>query len=130
MVEIVGDKWSLLILRDIIFEKKRHFNEFRQSEEKIASNILADRLIMLEKEGLIVKKGDMEHKQKIIYSLTEKSIDLLPVLLETMAWSLKYEPVDRSKYKPAIEMINRGIEGQIALRKQLVEDHLSIINIP
>jgi DNA-binding HxlR family transcriptional regulator len=126
MVEIVGDKWSLLILRDIIFDKKRYFNEFRASEEKIASNILADRLVMLEREGLISKKGDPDHKQKVIYSLTEKSIDLLPVLVESMIWSLKYEPVDPVKYKPAVDFIAAGHSTHEQLREQLKHDHLGV----
>jgi DNA-binding HxlR family transcriptional regulator len=125
MVEVVGDKWSFLILRDMIFYNKRHFNEFRQSEEKIASNILTDRLNMLEKEGLISKASDPSHKQKVMYSLTEKSIDMLPVLLETMNWSLKYEPVDQVKYKPAIDLLATGPKGYQELHKQLTKMHLS-----
>ncbi|MDN3548889.1 winged helix-turn-helix transcriptional regulator [Mucilaginibacter aquaedulcis] len=125
MVEIVGDKWSLLILRDIIFDKKRYFNEFRASEEKIASNILASRLAMLEQEGLISKRPDpSEHKQKVIYSLTEKSIDLLPVLVESMIWSLKYEPVDPVKYKPALDFIAAGHEAHEQFREELKRIHL------
>jgi len=76
-VEVFGDKWSLLILRDIMFEGKRHFRELLQSEEKIASNILTDRLAMLEREGIISKGEDPDHKQKFIYSLTSRGIDLL-----------------------------------------------------
>lgn len=125
MVEVVGDKWSLLILRDIMFYDKRHFNEFRQSEEKMASNILTDRLNMLEKEGMIVKRSDPTHKQKVIYSLTEKSIDLLPVLMEAMIWSIKYEPVDQMKYKPAIDLTKTGLKTQAKFRKKLMEKHLS-----
>src|SRR5882757_1643762 len=86
-VEVFGDKWSLLILRDIMFEGKRHFREFLNSEEKIASNILTDRLSMLEREDILTKTQDPDHKQKHIYSLTEKGIDLLPLLVEIGAWS-------------------------------------------
>src|ERR1700748_445433 len=89
IIEVIGDKWTFLILRDIIFYKRRHFNELlRQSEEGIASNILRDRLAMLEKEGLITKgKGPEDtHKQKVTYSLTEKSIDLLPMMIEAIKW--------------------------------------------
>jgi DNA-binding HxlR family transcriptional regulator len=124
MIEVVGNKWSLLILRDIIFENKRHFNELRQSEEKIASNILVDRLNKLESDGLISKRADSNHKQKVIYSLTEKGIDLLPVILEIMIWSLKYEPVDRDKYEPAVNLVASGLEGRITLRNELLRDHL------
>jgi DNA-binding HxlR family transcriptional regulator len=123
MVEVIGDKWSLLILRDIIFYNKRHFNEFKNSEEKIATNILTVRLLMLEKEGLIYKTADPAHKQGFIYSLTEKGIDLLPMLFEAMVWSLKHESVDQVKYKPAIELLNSGLVGQQQLKAQLIKAH-------
>jgi DNA-binding HxlR family transcriptional regulator len=126
IVEAIGDKWSFLILRDIIFRKRRHFNELlRQSEEGIASNILRDRLVMLEKEGLLTKAKAPEdiHKQKITYSLTEKGIDLLPVLMAAIDWSVKYKPVDRVKYKPAIDLLANGAEAIEVFRKQLLKEH-------
>ncbi len=93
-LEVVGDKWSLLIIRDIIFGNRRHFRELlTQSEEGIASNILADRLKTLLGQGIISKADDPTHKQKAIYSLTEKGIELLPVLAEMSVWGLKYLPV-------------------------------------
>lgn len=122
MTEIVGDKWSFLILRDIMFYDKHYFNEFRQSEEKIASNILTDRLNMLEREKLISKRPDPAHKQKVIYSLTEKGIDLLPMLVEAIKWSLKYEPVDMEKYKSAVDMLVDSVKLQEELRKQLTKN--------
>ncbi|WCT11055.1 winged helix-turn-helix transcriptional regulator [Mucilaginibacter jinjuensis] len=127
-IEVIGDKWSLLILRDMIFYKRRHFNELlRQSEEKIASNILRDRLAMFEKEGLVTKgKGpDDIHKQKVTYSLTEKSIDLLPVLVSAIGWSIKYEPVNMQKYKPAIDLFAAGQAGIEGFQKLLREEHLT-----
>jgi len=100
-VEIFGDKWSLLILRDIMFAGKRHFRELLQSEEGIASNILTDRLAMLEREGVLTKTPDPAHKQKFIYTLTLKGIDLLPIIKEIGTWSLKHTPVDKKKYPHA-----------------------------
>ena len=92
-VEMFGDKWSLLVIRDIIFMNRRHFRELlTKSMEGIASNILADRLQRLVEQGIIVKSDDASHKQKAIYSLTEKGIGLLPVLLEMAAWGHKYLP--------------------------------------
>ena len=70
-LEVFGDKWSLVIIRDMMFGGKRYFRELLQSEEKIASNILTDRLAMLEKEGIISKADDPDHKLKFIYSLTK-----------------------------------------------------------
>ena len=94
-LEVVGDKWSLLIIRDIIFGNRRHFRELlTRSEEGIASNILADRLKKLVEEGILSKTmDDPSHKQKALYSLTEKGIELLPVLAQMAVWGRKYLPV-------------------------------------
>jgi DNA-binding HxlR family transcriptional regulator len=92
-VEIFGDPWSLLVIRDIMLMNRRHFRELlAESQEGIASNILADRLQRLVKEGILVKTHDLSHKQKAIYSLTEKGIDLLPLLMEMAAWGHKHVP--------------------------------------
>jgi DNA-binding HxlR family transcriptional regulator len=93
-LEIFGDRWSLLVVRDMMFAGKRHFREFLASDEGIASNILADRLVRLVEAGILTRTGDPRHKLKAIYSLTEKGIDLLPVIAEISRWSRKYEPVD------------------------------------
>jgi DNA-binding HxlR family transcriptional regulator len=91
-----GDKWSLLVIRDIIFVNRRHFRELlTKSMEGIASNILADRLQRLIEQGIIVKSDDASHKQKLIYSLTEKGIGLLPLLMEMAIWGHKYLPDSR-----------------------------------
>ena len=96
-VEIVGDKWSLLIIRDIIFGIRRHFRELlTKSEEGIASNILADRLKMLLRRGIITKAEDPSHKQKSIYSLTEQGIELLPILAQMAVWGANTFPSARS----------------------------------
>lgn len=89
-LDIVGDKWSLLIIRDIAMQGKKTYNEFLKSEEKIATNILADRLVMLESAGIITKGNHPDSKAKILYRLTEKGIDLLPILVEMILWSDKY----------------------------------------
>ena len=123
-LEVFGDKWSLIIIRDIMFAGKRHFRELLQSEEKMASNILTDRLAMLEREGIISKQGDPGHKQKFIYSLTSKGIDLLPVLVEIGAWSFKYQPVDVEKNRHALDLVNGGKDLQNAIMKDLTAAHL------
>jgi DNA-binding HxlR family transcriptional regulator len=95
-VEIFGDQWSLLVIRDIIFMNRRHFRELlTNSVEGIASNILADRLQRLVQQGIIVKSQDASHKQKAIYSLTERGIELLPLLMEMVAWGHKCLPASR-----------------------------------
>ena len=97
-VEVFGDQWSLLIIRDIMFMNRRHFRELlTESQEKIASNILADRLQMLVRQGVILKSQDPSHKQKAIYSLTEKGIELLPLLMEMAVWANKNLPAAKLK---------------------------------
>ena len=95
-LDIFGDKWTLLVIRDLMFSGKRHFREMLDSDEHISSNILADRLKMLLEEAIITKGSDPSHKQKVIYSLTEKGIALLPVLMQISAWSYKYQPFDKA----------------------------------
>ncbi len=93
-LEIVGDKWSLIIIRDIIFGGRRHFNELLAgSEEGISSNILADRLKTLLAAGILSKQDDPTHKQKAIHCLTEQGIELLPILAQMSSWGRKYLPV-------------------------------------
>jgi len=98
MVEMFGDQWSLLVIRDIIFQNRRHFRELlTNSVEGIASNILADRLQRLVQQGIIVKSQDASHKQKAIYSLTERGIGLLPLLMEMVEWGRTYLPAFRPR---------------------------------
>jgi DNA-binding HxlR family transcriptional regulator len=91
-LEAVGDKWSLLILRDLIMRGKSRYQEFLNSEEGIATNILADRLVRLERLGLISKSDDPDDKRQFLYSPTQKGLDLLPVIFEMARWSVKYDP--------------------------------------
>jgi DNA-binding HxlR family transcriptional regulator len=98
-LEIFGDRWTLLILRDLMFAGKRHFRELLQSDEQIASNILADRLKLLVEQGLLTKAEDPAHKQKAVYSLTEKGIALLPIIVQIGAWGSRFVP--ESKKLPA-----------------------------
>jgi DNA-binding HxlR family transcriptional regulator len=90
-VETLGDKWSLVILRDIIFWGKHTYGEFLKSDEKIATNILANRLEYLEREGLISKSPHPEDKRKDYYAVTEMGIELVPMFLEMIVWSTKNE---------------------------------------
>ena len=88
-VETIGDKWSLVILRDIIFWGKKTYGEFLKSDEKIATNILVGRLELLEKKGLISKSPHATDKRSDIYGITESGLDLIPMLIEAIAWSAK-----------------------------------------
>lgn len=95
-LEVLGDRWSLIIIRDIIFGDFRRFRELQaNSMERIASNVLADRLKRLVTAGLLTRAGDPSHKQKAIYSLTESAIQLVPLLAHMGAWGRRHMPVTR-----------------------------------
>ena len=89
-LDIWGDKWSLLIIRDLMYAKQCTYGDFLKSEEKIATNILASRLETLEAAGIIAKTEHPESKAKVLYKLAQKGIDLLPVLIEIYLWGDKY----------------------------------------
>lgn len=124
-IEIFGDKWTLLIIRDLMFFEKRYFNELLSSAEGIATNLLADRLAMLEKEKIIRKEKDSQHKQKIIYSLTPKGIDLVPIILSIGLWSEKYATIKLNPNRDIIigeakKSLSKGIEK---MKKRLTAEH-------
>jgi DNA-binding HxlR family transcriptional regulator len=91
-LDFFGDKWSLLIVRDIAMYGRHYYGEFEGAGEGIATNILASRLKKLTQDGIIEKIRDPEHGSKRIYRLTEKGIDLLPVIVEIIIWSAKHDP--------------------------------------
>lgn len=92
-LEQLGDRWSLIVIRDVMFGNRRAFGELlAQSEEGIASNILADRLKRLAAAGLLSRRPDPNHRQKAIYSLTEASIQLVPLLAQMGAWGRRHTP--------------------------------------
>ncbi|MGH8016524.1 MAG: winged helix-turn-helix transcriptional regulator, partial [Candidatus Zixiibacteriota bacterium] len=90
-LDIFGDKWSLIILRDLIIFGRRTYKEFAGSGECIATNILADRLTKLEEDGMITKKVDPRNRRSFIYSPTKKTVDLYPMFFELIQWSAKYD---------------------------------------
>ncbi|RKH09492.1 transcriptional regulator [Corallococcus sp. CA053C] len=90
-LEQLGDRWSLIVIRDVMFGNRRSYGELlEQSEERIASNILADRLKRLTASGLLTRSPDPRHRQKGIYSLTEGSIQLVPLLAHMAAWGRRH----------------------------------------
>lgn len=88
---VLGDPWSLLILRDLMFKNARHYADFLDAGESISTNILASRLAALEAEGIVDKLDDPEHGARFIYALTDKGLDLVPVLLGVIAWSVRWD---------------------------------------
>ncbi len=94
--EVLGDRWSLVVLRDMMFGNRRHFRELLgNSMEGIASNILAARLRHLQEAGLVSCAEDPTHRQKLVYSLTEAAIQLVPVLATLGEWGRRHLPVTR-----------------------------------
>lgn len=91
-LESYGDSWSLLIVRDIIFWGKHTFREFLASDEAIASNVLAARLAHLETQGIIGKQPHPTDRRREVYTLTEKGLDLIPIVLEMAGWATQYDP--------------------------------------
>ena len=91
-LDFFGDKWSLLIVRDMALNNKSTYSEFLNSEEQIATNILADRLSMLETNGFVTKQVAADKKSKFVYRLTEKGISLVPIILEIGLWGSTYNP--------------------------------------
>lgn len=98
-LDIWGDRWSLLIVRDLMFAKQCTYGDFLKSDEKIATNILASRLQTLEENGIISKSTHPDSKAKVLYKLTQKGIDLLPLMIEINLWMEKYYdiPTERKR---------------------------------
>ena len=90
-LEIFGDRWSLLIIRDIVFVGKKTYGEFKSSEEGIATNVLASRLSFLEARGILSRAPSPDDGRKEFYTLTEKGLDLIPIVLNIVLWSAKYD---------------------------------------
>ncbi|WP_374369158.1 winged helix-turn-helix transcriptional regulator [Dongia sp.] len=106
-IELLGDQWSIVVLRDIMFGGERHYRELlNHSIEGIASNMLADRLKRLVEAGLLSKADDPSHKQKVIYSLTEPAIQLVPLMAQLGAWGRRHRPASR----------------ELSIRAQLLEE--------
>lgn len=127
-LEVIGDKWSLLIIRDMIFAGRRHFRELlTRSDEGIASNILANRLRMLAEQGIVTRADDPSHKQKAIYSLTEKGIQLLPVLAQMGSWGRRHLPVSEDMSIRAGLLEDGGPAMIEAFMDELREVHLGLI---
>ncbi|NVD37678.1 helix-turn-helix transcriptional regulator [Ensifer sp. HO-A22] len=125
-LEVFGDKWSLLIIRDMIFGGKRHFRELLRSQEGISSNILADRLKMLVDEGMLTKTDDPTHKQKAIYSLTEMTIALVPIMAHLGAWGRLYLPVSEELSIRAELMETGGPDLWSRFMDELRHEHLGL----
>jgi DNA-binding HxlR family transcriptional regulator len=124
-LETFGDMWSLLIVRDIINYQKTTYGEFLDSEEKISTNILADRLARLEESGIIRKEKSATDKRKDQYTLTQKGIDLYPMMIEMALWSAKYDP----KTIVTEEFVARAREDREELIREQQERAKNIVKV-
>jgi DNA-binding HxlR family transcriptional regulator len=130
-LEVFGDRWSLIVIRDMMFGNRRHFRELlSHSEEGIASNILSARLKHLLNLGMITKADDPSHKQKAIYSLTEKAIELVPVFAMLGAWGRRHLPVTRELAIRAELLEKGGPEMWEAFMEELRTQHLGVSKKP
>ncbi|MFC5524153.1 winged helix-turn-helix transcriptional regulator [Rhodanobacter ginsengisoli] len=93
-LELLGDRWTLLIIRDLAFGGKKHFREFLQSDEGISSRTLAERLQTLQDEGIVSRHDDPAHRLKVVYRLTEAGMDVLPLLIELGVWGSEHRRAD------------------------------------
>ncbi|MCF0040394.1 winged helix-turn-helix transcriptional regulator [Dyadobacter fanqingshengii] len=121
-VEIFGDKWMLLLLRDIMFNGKNSFLEFRASDEKISSAVLTEKLNLLLDEGIVSKVTSPKNASKFLYLITDKGIELVPVMVEILTWGSRYNPdggqktwLDRIKQnkKKAIAELQDELRSQL-----------------
>lgn len=125
-LEIWGDKWSLLIIRDLMFAQKNTYGEFLKSDEKISTNILAARLLALEEAGIIEKLDHPSSKAKVWYQLTPKGIDLLPLIIEISLWAEKYSDIPND-IKLMLDAVKKDKEQALSAKKQ---ELLAMRNVP
>lgn len=124
-LEMFGDPWSLLIIRDIVYFGKKTYGEFLASEEGMATNILASRLAHLEQQGILVKKLSEQDKRKEEYALTEKGLDLIPVLVEMANWSAEHD-LQTSAPGAWIALMKADREKMIRLIRETVQSGGSV----
>lgn len=105
-LDFFGDKWTPLILRDIMFFDKTSYSEFLGSDEKIATNILTDRLNLLHREGFLIKSISPSNKSKFIYGLTDKGIKLVPLMAELLVWGAEFNP--EGGPQPILDQISKN----------------------
>jgi len=126
-LEVLGDRWSLIVIRDIIFGDRRRYRELlTRSEEGIASNVLADRLKRLLAAGLLTKSDDPRHRQSAIYSLTEPAIQLVPLLAQMGAWGRRHAPASKELSIRAQLLEEGGPPLWDALMGELRARHLNV----
>ncbi len=111
-LDIFGDRWSLIIIRDLLFKGVRTYSELLKADEAIATNILANRLKDFENNGIISKQRDPANKRQYLYTITQKGAELAPILIEMMQWSARYDQ-NTKVTDELLEKINKDRDGFI-----------------
>lgn len=126
-VELLGDRWSLVLLRDMMFGNRHHFRELLTgSQEGIASNILADRLRRLVAAGLLSRSGDPSHRQKVRYNLTEAGVQLVPLMAALGSWGRRHLPAGHELSVRAEVLERGGPQLWDRFMDELREQHLGL----
>jgi len=119
-LDIIGDRWTLLILRDLVLTGKKHYQELLEAGEDIATNVLADRLQRLEQAGMITKRRDPHDGKRFLYAATEKGFDTLPIMLEMIVWGARYDPKTAAP-KAFVDRIHQNRGAVIAKYRKKIE---------
>jgi DNA-binding HxlR family transcriptional regulator len=117
-LEIFGDKWSLLIVRDLLFHEQHEFKDYLAAKEGIATNVLTDRLRRLEQNGIITRAAHAADRRRVEYRLSEKGLDLLPLLMEMAVWATKHEKTSAPE-----DLMQRVLHDRETLISELKERH-------
>lgn len=119
-LQAFGDSWSLLIIRDIVYFGKKTYGEFLESDEHIATNILASRLTNLEQRGILIKRQCEVDRRKDIYELTEAGLDVIPILLDMACWGAVHDPLSTAPMD-WIAAVNANRDNMICLIRETVQ---------
>ena len=119
-LDVLGDKWTLLILREMVFAGKSSYGQFLQSSEKIATNVLADRLALLESQGILTKTVAADKKSKYTYRLTKKGVDTVPIIVELVLWGTKHCPT--SIELSLLEELQTGKDAAVEKYQRLAQE--------
>jgi DNA-binding HxlR family transcriptional regulator len=124
-VEMLGDRWSLLVVRDMMIRGFQTYKEFLESDERIATNILADRLRKLEANGIITAQPDAADGRKLTYLLTSKGVDLASVLAEMVLWAARHEETGNQALVHALQTNKHGVVAEVRERWAQKKAHSS-----
>jgi DNA-binding HxlR family transcriptional regulator len=128
VLRLLGDRWSLIVIRDIMVANRRHFQELlSKSEEGISAIVLEDRLKKLADDGMVMRAQDTSHQNAGIISLTERSIQLVPVLVQICSWGTKHCAASEALIGGATAIVHGGPGLQRAFMQKLRRRHLAAL---